>query len=170
MSAGPLVRCSCCGEMVAQSELEFAFKYPDAYHALEPDERAAVDTFCEPNFCVIGGRRLFVRGLVPLQLREQDDDYCIGAWAELAQADWLLARTMWDEEGNDRVPEFDGVLANHLPHTYELSTLGLSVRVQLHDESRPSFRLYETGHPLEAEQRDGISAHRALHFTGLLGD
>lgn len=165
MSAGPLVRCSCCGEMVAQNELELAFKCPDAYHALEPAERAAMDTFCDPNFCVIGGRRLFVRGLVPLPVHGQDDDYCIGIWAELAQADWLLARTMWDEAGNDRVPEFDGVLANHISHTYDVSTLGIGVRVQLHDDTRPSFRLLETGHPLEAEQRNGISAHRALQFT-----
>jgi hypothetical protein len=166
--AQALIPCACCGELVPAAELEFTFKSPDDYHALDAAARSAPDTFCDRNFCVVGGRRLFVRGLIPLPVHGLDEPYCIGAWAELAEHDWRMARQVWDQPGNDRIPEFPGVIANHLPRTYDISTQGLAVQVQLHDDMRPTFRLVDTAHPLEAEQRDGITPHRALHFTRLI--
>ena len=154
--------------MVPQAEMEFAFRFPDPYHELDASARAAVDTFCERNFCVVDGRRLFVRGLIPLAVDGVAEPYCLGAWAELAEHDWRMARAIWDEEGNDRVPEFAGTIANHVPRLYETSTEGLQVMIQLHDAMRPTFRLIDTGHPLEEEQRRGITPHRALEFTRLL--
>ena len=161
------IRCSCCGEMVSRATSEFAFTFPDAYAALKPAQRAAPDTFCERHFCAIGPGRLFVRGLLPLKVVDGGETYCIGAWAELAEHDWRMARQMWDSTGNDRVPPFPGVLANELPRLFEDSTRGLEVLVQLHDATRPTFRLVDTHHPLEDEQRAGITAHRALQFTAL---
>lgn len=153
--------------MVAAAEIELAFTYPDHYHALDAIARAAPSTFCERNFCVVGGTRLFVRGLIPLPVDGLEEPYCIGAWAELAEHDWRMARQMWDDEGNDGVPEFPGTLANQLARFYEIGTQGLSVMIQLHDDTRPTFRLLATGHPLEDEQQRGISPHRALEFTNL---
>lgn len=166
MSGETMLPCSCCGELVALSDMEYSFTFPDAYLALDNAARCAPDTFCDANFCTIGGGPLFVRGVIPLPV-EGGDDYCIGAWVELAEHDWRLARMMWDEPGNDRVPEFAGTLANHIPRVYEFSTLGLELRVQLHDDTRPTFRLVDSGHPLEDEQRQGITPHRAAFFTGL---
>lgn len=97
-----------------------------------------------------------------------EEAYCIGAWAELSEHDWCLAKRVWNESENDGVPEFPGVLANDVPRTYEHSTRGLQVLVQLHGEMRPTLRLVGTGHALENEQRQGISPHRALHFSGLV--
>lgn len=163
-----VVICSCCGKAVAQSDVELAYKYPDVYHALDTAARSAPDTFCESNFCVVAGRGLFMRGLIPFPL-DGGDEYCIGAWVELTEHDWRMARAMWNESGNDRIPEFDGRLANHVPLAHEISTLELDVRVQLHDDRRPTFRFVDTGHPLEDEQRQGISAHRALALSELAG-
>jgi len=162
-----LVRCTCCGEWVTLDEPALAFRWPDAYRRLDADARCAPDTFCDSSFCAIGGEQFFMRGVIPLKVQGIADVYSIGAWVRLERADWQLARRMWDERGNDRLPELEGELANHVPRLFEISTEGLAVRVRLHDEMRPAFRLVGTGHPLEDEQHAGISAHRALAYSRL---
>ncbi len=162
-----LVRCSCCGEWVTLDEPALAFRWPEPFRRLDADARSAPDTFCDTSFCAIGGEQFYMRGLLPLPVHGLQERYSIGAWVRLERADWQLARRMWDERGNDRLPELDGELANHVPHLFEVSTEGLAVRVRLHDEMRPTFRLIGTGRPLEDEQQHGISAHRALAFSRL---
>lgn len=162
-----LVRCSCCGEWVTLDEAPLAFRWPDPFRRLDADTRSAPDTFCDTSFCAISGEQFYMRGLLPLRVHGLDEPYLIGAWVKLDRHDWQLARRMWDEHGNARVPEFDGELANHVPRLFDISTEGLSVRVRLHDDTRPTFRLLGTAHPLEQEQHDGISAHRALKYSRL---
>jgi hypothetical protein len=158
--------CSCCGEWVPLSELEYSFAYPDAFHALDEAARSAPGTRCDNNFCKIEESRWFVRGVVPLPL-EGGDVYRIGAWAELSADDWRTVWDSWDEAGSDLLPPLAGTLANQIPATYGASTLGLNLKVRLHDETRPSFHFSETGHPLESEQLQGITPHRARYFTDL---
>lgn len=162
-----LVRCSCCNEWVTLEEPALTLRWPEPYVRLDADARAAPDTFCDTSFCAIGGQQFFMRGVIPLRVHGLEQAYSIGAWAKLDRSDWQLARRMWNESGNGRLPEFDGELANHIPRLFEVSTEGLAVRVRLHDELRPAFRLLGTGHPLEEEQHAGISAHRALQYSGL---
>ncbi|MGO1072872.1 DUF2199 domain-containing protein [Lysobacter sp. CA199] len=166
MSGEPMRLCSCCGELVPLSELEYSFAYPDAYYALDEAARFAPGTRCNDNFCVIGERRWFVRGVIPLPM-ESGDMYRIGAWAELSADDWRTVWDSWDERGSDLLPPLVGTLANHIPSTYEASTLGLNLTLRLHDQTRPSFHFAGTGHPLEREQLQEITPHRARYFTGL---
>lgn len=158
--------CSCCGKLVPLSDVEYSFAYPDAYYVLDETARSASGTRCDNNFCMIEGRRWFVRGVIPFPV-EGEDVYRIGAWAELSESDWRIVLDSWDEPGSDSLPLLAGTLANHIPETYQLSTLGLSLKLRLHDATRPSFHFAGTGHPVEDEQLQGISLHRARYFTDL---
>jgi hypothetical protein len=161
-------RCAQCGSEHDLAELEPTFKYPDAYLDVPEAERAH-RTLVGPSDCRIRDaedteRRYFLRTLLPVPVRGEDQPCCWGIWVEVSEADFQRAWDLWDDPAQGSEPAFAARLANSIP-LYP-PTLGLPGRVQLVDEkTRPTFTLAtELTHPLAEEQRSGVYPERVFEW------
>ena len=162
------VRCAQCGEEHDLSDIEPSFDRPHAYFEIASKDRGA-RTWNTEGLCVLWEheaepRRHFIRALLAVPIRGEEDDICWGLWVEVDEASFELVHDRWEDPEQVSVPPFTGALANQLPGFP--NTLGLKGTVQLvGPSSYPRFRLDPaTKHPLEREQREGVLLERALEW------
>jgi len=163
--------CSCCGKQVSTNQIELCFRRPDPY-LLVPLDELANRTWGNDDLCVIKGKndspdRFFVRGLLPILVKDWDAPYSIGVWIELAGPDFDRIYDLWDEDDQASEPAFAAKLANAIPlHT---SSYGLAGLLSLTGPmTRPTFQLSKTANTLFDEQSNGISAHRASQYADIV--
>jgi hypothetical protein len=157
------VVCSVCGKSHRKSESELFFQRPDVVHVLSEEER---ENRCKStsDAWMLDGERFFLRGLLPLPVRDESRRYNIGVWAEVSREVFTRVNELWIDPAQSAEPRMPAALANELPLVSD--TLGLSVAVQLTGPStRPEYYVATTEHPLYSEQGLGISAHRALEYS-----
>lgn len=161
------VRCAQCGMEHDLGDVEPSFDRPDAYFEV-PDEARAERTWNAQGLCIIRAHegwpaRHFIRCLLCVPIRG-GGDICWGIWAEVDEEGFELVRAHWDDADQFTLPPLSGTLANQLPAM--APTLGLQGEVRLVSPSQyPSFTLdADSGHPLAAEQREGIYEERALEW------
>ena len=162
------VRCGTCGGEHDLSEMEPSYTYPDAYLAVPPDERAIRATVGSDECRLSGDRtddhRYFLRVLLPMPVRGEDDACAWGVWAEVSEEAFTRTRQLWDDPGQEDEPPFAATLANSL-NCYS-ATLGLPGEVTLSGPAIiPTFVLAdELDHPLAREQRDGVHPERVVEW------
>ena len=174
------VPCTTCGVEHDLSEMEPSYAYPDAYLDVPPAEREKrVVLGCDD--CRVRGTagddRYFLRVLLPMPVRGEDDAYSWGVWAEVTAADFSRACDFSAGEPDGRqlsyadepaaegeTPRFDGQLANAL--VGYAATLGLPGSVRLSGPALAATFTLAPGldHPLAREQRDGVHPERVTEW------
>lgn len=163
--------CSCCGKQVPSNQIELCFRRPDAF-LLVPHEDRQRRTWGNDDLCVIKGEngapdRFFIRGLLPLLVKDWDEPYSLGVWVELAAPDFDRIYDLWEDENQAAELPFAANLANSIP--LHASSYGLQGLLNLTGPTtRPKFQLAEAAHPLFDEQKNGISAHRAAEYADVV--
>lgn len=160
-----MLRCKSCG--AEHQMLDPAFARPDAYVALEADERAlyakATDDTCRlalPH----SPERFFIRGTLPVQVEGVDEGLHWGLWIEVDAKSFERVLELWSDENQRQEPPFTGVLANEIP--LSPPTVGLPVYMRLTGPTtRPEFGFVDTtSHPFAVECRGGVTMHRAAEW------
>lgn len=147
--------------------LDWGFELPDEVFALsdaEQDEQVRYnDDLCQ------WGDRFFIRCILPVPLKDQDDYFGWGAWAEVEAEVFERYLELYEEDGREEPPH-PAKLANRLA-PYPGTTLGTRVLIQFQTpDERPTLTLLETDKSrLAQEQREGIDAarhHEVLEVAG----
>lgn len=162
------VRCGTCGGEHDLSEMEPSYTYPDAYLDLPPEERDARATVgsdeCRLHDGADADQRFFLRVLLPMPVRGEEQACAWGVWAEVSETAFSRTRELWDDSAQLDEPPFEATLANAL--TGYSATLGLPGEVTLSGPAIiPTFMLGEQlDHPLAQEQRDGVHPERVVEW------
>lgn len=157
--------CSKCGEEHPPEEMELTFRRPDDVAKLSAEERAR--RVRENNdFCIVEGKRFFIRALLPLPVESRDIPYCIGLWVEVTQATFERVYELWDSDEQIHEQPFAAQIANDIPTAD--GSLGLHAEVRLTGPAtRPEVFLQASQHQLYIDQTSGIDEHRAAGYTSL---
>lgn len=155
--------------MAAQEplSLDWGFDLPDEVWALPEEERDAQvrfnDDLCE------WGDRYFIRCILPTPLKDQDDYFGWGAWAEVDAEVFGRYLDLYDADGREEPPH-PAKLANKLP-PYAGTTLGSRMLIQFQDpDERPTLLLLEGDKSrLAQDQRDGIDTARHREILAICG-
>jgi len=152
--------CATCGQRHPGLPTDYGFRLPDDVHALSYVTRY-LRSRSNADLCTLDERRYFIRGIVPLPMREAEGEFCWGVWVEVGKA----IHDLYAQEFEADLSSYEvvaGRLANDIPGYG--GTLGLGVEVQFQGEgSRPRFTIPATpSHALALEQRNGVS-HRRHH-------
>lgn len=162
------VRCDTCGGEHDLSEMEPSYTFPDAYLDVPAEERDARATVGSDECRLLDGPdtdpRYFLRVLLPMPVRGEDEACAWGVWAEVSEATFSRTRELWEDPAQYDEPSFTATLANALA-CYS-STLGLPGSVTLAGPAIvPTFMLAnELEHPLAREQRDGVHPERVVEW------
>jgi hypothetical protein len=159
-------KCSDCGEMHPISDIELTFRRPDDIAALPIEE---IEERCQFNddIYILDKKRYFVRGLIPLPVRDRFEPYSIGAWAEVSLESFQRIYDLWESDTQTAEPPFKGILANLVPGAN--NSLGSTLELQLTGPTtRPKFLITELGTELAKQQSHGISEHKAHEYTKLI--
>lgn len=162
-------RCSKCG--AEHDLLEPTFRRPEAYVRLERELRdqhaKADDDLCritlpdEPA-------RYFVRGVLPVAVRDLPDGIRWGLWAEVPESAFRRILALWSAPDQASEPPIETSLANAIPSYPE--TLGLPLIMRLTGPtSRPELSFAPGAeHPFVEECTFGVDAHRASEWNELI--
>lgn len=165
--------CNCCGEE-HDSLPEPAYQRPDLVWML----RVAGEewrTSGDDDHCVLRGRkegeptRYFLRGLMPFRVidAEVEGGWAIGAWVEVAEADFTAYRAL-SEAGRDDAscPRFPGRIANQVMRLPGVLDTEVSVQPAGADR-RPTLWFPERAdHLLARLQAEGIGMEQIHAFVG----
>ena len=172
MSAGApeTAKCACCGDDVSLGDAEPAFRFPDAYVALDATERQT-RALAGADYCRIGdlktklpceGVDVYVRAVVPFGLRGLDRVFRWGVWVKMdRQEDFVRIVKTHSSPTQAEQPPMSATIANEL-RAYE-GGLGLPCRVQLVSPRQRPMVLFDESvdHPFAIAQREGIFPHQA---------
>lgn len=164
MSESNLVKCSCCDKTLPASQVELSFRKPDVIAALSSEElESRCKQLWEDGFS-LDDERYFIRALIPMSVHGSDEEYCLGAWAEISADDYRMVLNDWEKEIASPSQLIRGHIANQLPYTK--NSLGSLVDILATDnKSRPILILTDENCSLTKEQQQGIARHRAAEFT-----
>jgi hypothetical protein len=153
-------RCDFCGKQ-HEGLPDLGFDAPDPYLRVPQEERAERTTFT-PDRCTVRdeeGVHYFIRGVIMMPIRGQDEPFGIGVWVSQSRANYGRY------EGNEEMAPTFGWLVNRIAH-YAEDTFLLKARVHFRDDNRrPTIELEPTDHPLAVEQRTGITLARAWEIV-----
>jgi hypothetical protein len=148
--------------------MEPSYTYPDAYLAIPPELRDAHTVVGSDECRLHDGSdtdpRYFLRVLLPMPVRGEQEACSWGVWAEVSAAAFSRTRELWDDPSQYDEPPFTATLANSLACCS--STLGLPGEVTLSGPAIiPTFMLANgLDHPLAREQRDGVHPERVMEW------
>jgi hypothetical protein len=157
--------CARCGVAHPPSEMEPSFKRPDDF--FYSTVQVYRKSWANRSFCVLNRRRFFVRGVLPVRVVDQKDFFNIGVWAEVDGDTFVWARQHHRPRDFVRASLFWGRIANDMSQYLPGQSVGARVAIRFNRHTAPSFFLRFSGHPFEAEQRAGITAHRRAEIVEL---
>ena len=139
--------------------LDIAFAKPAAYLAVSESARAS-RCRATNDLCVIDGTRFFVRGTVPVPVRELDEYFVWGMWAEVSRRVFNRYREFYDADGSGEPPHAGRLCGDKAMKGYA-GVEGHPVAIQFGPaDRRPVFTLKPSEHLLSREQQAGITLHR----------
>ena len=146
---------------------DLCFALPDAIFDLDPEAREA-RALVSSDLCVLDDARYFIRCVLEVAIAEHTDLFAYGLWAEVGARDFNRYSVFYNTDAPAHLTEFQGKLANRLPHTPE--TLGVVCGITLSNEEglRPAISVSNETHLLHAEQKDGIGLERAITLVGTM--
>jgi hypothetical protein len=146
---------------------DLCFALPDAIFDLDAEtreERALVSS----DLCVLDDERFFIRCVLEVAIADHTDLFAYGIWAEVTARDFNRYSVYYNTDAPANASEFDGHIANRLPHTVETRGLSCSIALSNEEGMRPAITVDDDAHPLFAEQEDGIALDRALLLVGTM--
>jgi hypothetical protein len=156
--------CATCGRFHEDELRDVRAALPEEIYELPEEERllrAKLDS--EGDFAILDDERCFVRALIEVPMRLEDDRFGWGVWVRLRSEDFDdLAERWTDPRAAGRT--YRGWLATNLPAYGSTASLPGVLRLGAVD-AIPSFALDDRTHPLAVEQRDGISLERARELA-----
>jgi hypothetical protein len=167
----PGFTCGACGQFHDELPLRFGAPAPGPWFDIAPADREQ-RCLLSSDQCVIDEQRFFMIGNLELPIIGSTEKFSWDTWVELSRADFERAFNLWEQEGRESEPPYEGTFATLLPGYPP--TVGLKVRVHTRPVGlRPFIEMLPSDHPLAVEQRDGISLDRIqklaesiLHATG----
>lgn len=157
------IACAVCGTEHDEEALELGYRRPDAVLAIDADARER-DVFENDDICVIDARRFFLRATLPLPVDGRSGNYQIGVWVEVDSPTFDRVGKLWTDPGQAAEPPMSATLANEVRHHPD--SLGQALLLQLTGpKTRPQVFVRNAAYSLGAEQRSGISAHRASEYS-----
>ena len=146
--------CRTCGEYHPGMPLAFGADEPYAWHATAPEQRSEDDELASDQ-CVLQGR-YYVRGCLDLPIQASTEVFRWRVWVKVSEADFFRMSDLWDTEGREAEPPFEGCLNTSLPLYPE--TLDLPVRIRTQPVGvRPQVEVADSTHPLHYEQGEGLT-------------
>ncbi len=160
-----LIMCPCCGEMVPEADIELSYLKPDDLVGVDQKE---IEDSCKftSDYYACEEEYFYIRGVIPLPIKDSDQIYNIGAWAQVSPGSFNRIWELWEDENQDKEPRIRGILANkvHLNTGVERT----EIQVQLTGPtSRPEFYIDDENCSLYLEQISGITIHRASEYSAL---
>ncbi len=150
--------CGICGQRHEVLPLSFSVKAPLAVTKIS-SEQVEGRVVITPDQCAIDNTIFYLRGRFLLPVRDLEQPFIWGIWAEVSPKNFMRTNELWKTEGRESEPAFRGYLDSQLP-LYG-STLNLEVSVATQKVGwRPHFTVLNADHPLAREQREGISLER----------
>ena len=162
-------KCATCDQEHSLETIEPAFRRPDDYVKLSPEEQEgrakASDDLCRIDDPHGGMPRYFVRSTMSFRVADREKPFRWGVWAEISEADFRDVLDLWSDPDQSAHVPIDATLANQIPN-YEL-TLGMPCKLHLVDErTRPDLRPLPAATGRFASQyRNGISEETALSWV-----
>ena len=127
---------------------------------VEPNRAVRLDgDFLSPDYCVIGGRDYFVRGLLFIPVIGLDDCFAFGCWSTLSRPNFERYVEQFDGIALDE--PWTGWFSNEFAPFLGTVNAPCWVMPQT-DSSRPEIWLDDGEHPLSIAQRDGITPEQLL--------
>ena len=133
------------------------------YAADIPEGERAERVFLTSELCAVDNVDFFVRCILPIRVRDTNDEFRWGVWSSLSKDNFLRYDAGMREDLSDWQPMF-GYLSNQLDGYPDTLNLRLSVQTR-GSRDRPIVTLEPSDHPLSIEQRDGISLDKVLKIV-----
>ena len=143
--------------------MQIGYDRPDAYYAVDEEERAQRCTMTS-DLADVDGKAFFIRCMLDVPVRGEQEPFGWGVWARVAEADFHRYRGLFRSADQCGEPPFPATLANQLPGYPQ--TVGVAASVQLtSDATRPTLIVVDGAHPLAAEQKYGVGPERVLELV-----
>jgi hypothetical protein len=154
--------CSVCGE-AHEGLPDIGDEKPYYWYTLPREERDGRARLTEDT-CVIDDRDFFIRGVLRLPVRDDEQDFGFGVWVSQKRENF---ERYVAEPDSAEIGPFFGWLSTEIDY-YAESTLSLKTMAHFRGgDARPTIELEQTEHPLAIDQREGITLAKAweiVHF------
>jgi hypothetical protein len=138
--------CEICGQFHDELPMVIAYKHPADYFGVPPGDLATRVKYTE-DVCMIDEQAFFIRGVLEVPIRDTNDHFEWGVWAEVSEQDFRRYFDLWDADGVEAEPPFDGRLSGGI--SYYADSDQLAVRVHLRSGGkRPLFYVVSDQHAL----------------------
>jgi len=162
--------CGCCGDR-HDGVFDLGSDRPAYWPrgAGSGSEGRAGDNYLNEDFCVVAGRRFFVRCVLYLPIiGASGASFGLGVWSALSKPNFDLYVDTFEDDRQGELGPWFGSFANRLEGYPE--TLDLRCRVLPQDGGqRPHIEVELAPHPLAIEQRKGITFDRLLDIYAANG-
>ncbi len=151
--------CSICGKEHAALPRDMAYKLPGDYFDVPFDEREKrvwLDTGTNPDLCVIDGSKFYLRGVLSIPIKGEEDEFRWGTWIEVEKKDFQRYYELWNETDMSNEPSFRGFLSGGIRDFPDSDELEVIVELQS-DNQRPRLTVASEAHPLAIAQREGVT-------------
>jgi hypothetical protein len=114
-------------------------------------------------------KSFFVRGVIPIPIRDSDQEFCWGVWTTLSEKNYHRFVDLIDKHERTHEDPYFGWLVTGLSRRLYPSTMSLKTHVHMKEPKlRPWVELEPTDHPLAVEQRDGITWDRVREIAAIM--
>jgi hypothetical protein len=158
--------CTRCGQHHDILPLSYSVTVPRAA-SLVPKDELEQRVVITPDQCVIDGRDFYLRGRIPISIRDHDEPFIWGVWVEVGPKDFIRTFELWKVEGRETQLPYTGWLDTDIPLFGNTINLKVSVQTQRVGR-RPHFTLLDMDHPLGIEQHGGITMTRVRQIAELM--
>jgi len=158
-------RCAVCGKVHQGPALSYGFAAPLAYDQV-PRWLRWYRCHLTTDTCRIDERHFFVLGNIRIPIRDPDSSFLWTVWVSLSKDNFQKCLDLWLSPEREREPPYFGWLSNSIPGYPET----LNLKTMVHTQAvglRPEVELEPTGHPLSAEQRNGMTWERVNEIASI---
>jgi len=152
-------KCSCCGQEYDDIPLCFGSPLPDYYYSVPPNERENRIEL-EESLCVVDQEHFFQRGRLTIPIINHKDNLYFDVWTSISEENFRKRMDLWEnEERINESPYFGWLQTIILPYgdTLNLKTIAIEQGLGL----IPEIVIIEEGHPLQIDQKKGITFKKA---------
>jgi hypothetical protein len=159
------VICGTCGREHPAGETQVGFVEPEAYLGIPEQERLERASLTA-DWCIIDGRRRFLRGVLEIPVLDGGIPFGWGVWVEVDPGSSRAWERECSRERQGEVAAFPAVLDSNLwgypQHHLQPGPIHLVVQPSSDPSQRPTLMATDPDHPLTQEQQHGITRQRAL--------
>jgi hypothetical protein len=164
-------QCAGC-DVVHEGLLDLAAFAPDPWPGearREPNAELRLDgDFLSEDFCVMGGRYFFVRGVLEIPVHGFAEKFGFGGWSTLSRDNFDKYLAGFDDGAFAEWGPWSGWLCNQLADYIGAQPEALWVYPQ-RQRQRPTLRIQNPDHPLAIDQEEGITPERLLEIFDRYG-